>query len=83
MCARISHCISRLSSDVESENRKMNDRLKRDLEQLISEHGLKYVIAALARFCHSPSHQIYPEKIMATTFRRLKKIYEYLDEASQ
>jgi hypothetical protein len=59
------------------------DRLNRNLAQLISEYGLKSVIGALARFCHSPPHQFYPEKVMATAFRRLNKIYEYLDEVSQ
>ncbi len=58
-------------------------RLKRDLEQLISENGLKSVIGALARFCKSPPTQTYPQPIMATLFRRLNKLFEYLDEKSQ
>lgn len=58
-------------------------RLQRDVEQLVSENGLKYVIAELARYCRSPPVQYYPTQVMATAFRRLNKIYEYLDEASQ
>lgn len=58
-------------------------RLDRDIAQIVSENGLKFVIAALSRYCRSPPVQTYPTKIMATTFRRLNKIYEYLDESSQ
>jgi hypothetical protein len=58
----------------------MSERLKNDLEQLISENGLRSVIGALARFCHSPPHQLYPERVMATLFRRLNKLFEYLGD---
>ena len=61
----------------------MNDRLTRDIEQIIAENGLKAVIGALARYCHSPNYQHYNTTIMATVFRRLNKLYEYLDEKSQ
>jgi len=54
-------------------------RLKRDVEQLISEHGLRSIIGELARYCYSPPHQLYSQPTMATLFRRLNKVYEYIE----
>jgi hypothetical protein len=58
----------------------MSHKLTNDVERLISENGLKAVIGALARYCNSPSYQHYSVATMATVFRRLNKLFEYLEE---
>jgi hypothetical protein len=45
-------------------------RLDNAVEQLVSEHGLADVIAALARLCNKRGFPVI--------FRRLNKIYEYM-----
>lgn len=45
-------------------------RLDRDIERLVSENGIRDVIAALARHCNDMG--------MPVLFRRLNKIYEWL-----
>lgn len=49
-------------------------RLDRDLEQLVSEHGIADVIDALARYASLRG--------MAVISRRLAKIYDYLRPAN-
>lgn len=48
----------------------MKSRLDRDIERLISENGIRDVIAALARRCHAMG--------MPTLYRRLVKLHEWL-----
>ena len=53
-------------------------RVDEDIKKLVAEYGLAGTIAALARYCHAPPAQHYPTGVMATCFRRLNKLYEYL-----
>lgn len=48
------------------------DRLERDLDQLISEHGVNDVLAALCRWCHKYG--------MERLFTKLNRVYEWLDK---
>lgn len=45
-------------------------RLDRDIERIVSENGIRDVIAALARYAN--------EMGMPVVFRRLNKIYEWM-----
>lgn len=55
-----------------------SSKIDTDLRELIGKYDLSTVIAALARYCYRPTTQYYPERKMATAFRRLNSIYEYL-----
>lgn len=45
------------------------ERLERDLDQLIQEHGIKDVLAALCRWCHNKGYR--------SLFTKLNCVYEW------
>lgn len=47
-------------------------RLERDLDQLIQEHGIRDVFAALCRWCHDKGYR--------TLFTKLNSVFEFYDK---
>lgn len=57
---------------------KQHEPLDKAIRELIGEFGFANVVAALARYAHSPDRQDYSVRKMGVAFNRLNKLYEYL-----
>lgn len=58
--------------------------VNKGVRELIASHGFAQVVAALARYAHSPSRQEnIPPRNFAVAFRRLNALFGYLLGASK
>jgi len=59
------------------------EKLDEAVRTLAREHGSANVVASLARLFRSPDRQYHEQRVMATCFRRLNAVYEYIKKASE